>query len=215
MHSHPYSACKHSAHTPAHPACTRSHTPCIQILTWLALSSHTLGNHILRAAALATGPSRASGRRRLGPCHVCRRLPGPSTGAQGRQELGPPSLQSDMHPPRADSGTPAGWTFKQEQGYVVCLPTVPLLPGWLHLRTTQWFLPYWSTNNAHRYLQCLPAMQEDPGSILGKILWSREWQPTPVFLPGESQGQRSLAGYSSLWGRRVGHDWATKKNYHY
>ena len=30
-----------------------------------------------------------------------------------------------------------------------------------------------------------------------KIPWRREWQPTPVFLPGEFHGQRSLAGYSS------------------
>ena len=29
--------------------------------------------------------------------------------------------------------------------------------------------------------------------------WRRKWQPTPVFLPGESQGQRSLAG-CRLWG---------------
>ena len=29
-----------------------------------------------------------------------------------------------------------------------------------------------------------------------KILWSREWQPTPVFVPGESHGQKSLADYS-------------------
>ena len=29
-----------------------------------------------------------------------------------------------------------------------------------------------------------------------KILWRRKWQPTPVFLPGEAHGQRSLAGYS-------------------
>ena len=29
-----------------------------------------------------------------------------------------------------------------------------------------------------------------------KILWRRAWQPTPVFLPGESHGQRSLVGYS-------------------
>ena len=29
-----------------------------------------------------------------------------------------------------------------------------------------------------------------------KFLWRRAWQPTPVFLPGESHGQRSLAGYS-------------------
>ena len=30
--------------------------------------------------------------------------------------------------------------------------------------------------------------------------WKRKWQPTPVVLPGESQGQRSLVG-SRLWGR--------------
>ena len=29
-----------------------------------------------------------------------------------------------------------------------------------------------------------------------KIPWRREWQPTPVFLPGELPGQRSLAGYN-------------------
>ena len=33
-----------------------------------------------------------------------------------------------------------------------------------------------------------------PGS--GKIPWRRKWQPTPVFLPGESHGQRSLLGCS-------------------
>ena len=32
---------------------------------------------------------------------------------------------------------------------------------------------------------------------LGRFSWGREWQPTPAFLPGEFQGQRSLAGYSS------------------
>ena len=34
---------------------------------------------------------------------------------------------------------------------------------------------------------------------VGKIPWRREWQPTPAFWPGESHGQRSLAGYSP-WG---------------
>ena len=40
------------------------------------------------------------------------------------------------------------------------------------------------------------------------IFWppnARKWQPTPVFLPGESHGWRSLVGCSP-WGRRVGHD---------
>ena len=44
---------------------------------------------------------------------------------------------------------------------------------------------------------------------IGKIPWSRKWQPTPVFLPGKVRGQRSLAGYSS-WGHRVGHNWTTE-----
>ena len=35
----------------------------------------------------------------------------------------------------------------------------------------------------------------------GKIPWRRKWQPTPVFLPEESHGQRSLGGYSP-WGRK-------------
>ena len=40
---------------------------------------------------------------------------------------------------------------------------------------------------------------------LGKIPWRRERLPTPGFWPGESHGQRNLAGYSP-WGRRVRHN---------
>ena len=44
----------------------------------------------------------------------------------------------------------------------------------------------------------LPAMREaDPW--VGRNPWRREWQPTPVFLPGEFHRERNLAGYS-LWG---------------
>ena len=38
-------------------------------------------------------------------------------------------------------------------------------------------------------------------SLGRKIPWRREWLPTPVFLPGEFHGQRSLEGYS-LWGHQ-------------
>ena len=42
-----------------------------------------------------------------------------------------------------------------------------------------------------------PAMQEMlVQSVDWKDPWRREWQPTPIFLPGEFHGQRSLAGYS-------------------
>ena len=40
---------------------------------------------------------------------------------------------------------------------------------------------------------------------IGKIPWRRECLSTPVFLPGEFHGQRSLVGYNP-WGHRVGHD---------
>ena len=33
-------------------------------------------------------------------------------------------------------------------------------------------------------------------SLGRKIPWRRKWQPAPLFLPGESRGQRSLVGYS-------------------
>ena len=45
-----------------------------------------------------------------------------------------------------------------------------------------------------------PAMQEsrkhrfDPW--VGKLSWRKAWQPPPLFLPRESRGKRSLAGYS-------------------
>ena len=59
-------------------------------------------------------------------------------------------------------------------------------------------------------LKCLPPMREtgfDPW--VGKIPWRRKWQPTPVYLPGESHGRRSLVGYNPRGHKRVRHDWAT------
>ena len=38
-----------------------------------------------------------------------------------------------------------------------------------------------------------------PGS--GRSPWRRKWQPTPVLLPGESHGRRSLVGYSPRGGK--------------
>ena len=42
---------------------------------------------------------------------------------------------------------------------------------------------------------------------VGKIPWRRKWQPTPVFLPGESCGQTSLVGYNPQ-SHKVGHNWS-------
>ena len=54
-----------------------------------------------------------------------------------------------------------------------------------------------------RLVRNLPSMQETWVRFLGwGDPWRRKWQPTPVFLPGESHGQRSLAGYSPYRGHK-------------
>ena len=48
----------------------------------------------------------------------------------------------------------------------------------------------------------LPAMWETLGQFLdGEMPWRREWQCTPVFIPGEFHGERSLVSYNP-WGRK-------------
>ena len=51
-----------------------------------------------------------------------------------------------------------------------------------------------------QWVKNMPANAGNTGDPwVGKVPWRREWQPTPVFLPGESYGERNLAGYSP-WG---------------
>ena len=69
------------------------------------------------------------------------------------------------------------------------------------LKSVNWGFPSGSV------VKNLPVMQE---TWAEKIPWRRKWQPTPVFLPGKSHGQRSLAGYSPWGHRRVAHDLVTK-----
>ena len=49
-------------------------------------------------------------------------------------------------------------------------------------------------------MQKAKEMQFDPWDR--KIPWRRAWQTIPVFLFGESHGQRSLVGYSIPWGHK-------------
>ena len=61
------------------------------------------------------------------------------------------------------------------------------------------------------YLSHMPMENNRINSWVRNIPWSRQWQRTPVFLSGESHGQRSQAGYSP-WGRKSWtwlSDWTT------
>ena len=80
--------------------------------------------------------------------------------------------------------------------------TLPLMKG-----TRVRELPRWlngKNKQTKTACQCRRHRRRKFSPLLGKILWRRKWQPTPVFLPGKSHGQRSLVG---PWGcKRVRHD---------
>ena len=64
------------------------------------------------------------------------------------------------------------------------------------------FFPKWASQVAQWKiicLQCRRCKRRGFSPWIGKIPWSRKWQQALVRLPGESHGQRSLAGYSP-WG---------------
>ena len=74
------------------------------------------------------------------------------------------------------------------------------------------FQPYGGGNGLPCWLNrkriCLQCRRCGFDSWVGKIPWRRKWQPTPVFLPGESHGQRSLVGCSPRGHKES--DWAIK-----
>ena len=60
----------------------------------------------------------------------------------------------------------------------------------------------------HRKTSCPPSEYHISHKYLyiGKIPWRREWQPPPVFWPGEAHGQRSPGGLQPMVPQRVRHD---------
>jgi len=70
-----------------------------------------------------------------------------------------------------------------------------------------WRLPWWLSGK-ELFCQC---RRHRFHPWVRKIPQRRKWQPTPVFLPGKSHGQRSLAGCIVHGVTRVGHDFATKQ----
>ena len=66
--------------------------------------------------------------------------------------------------------------------------------------TENWGFPG-GANGKELTCQCRRCKRHKLDPWVGKIPWRRTWQPTSAFLPGESHGQKSLAGYSP-WGHK-------------
>jgi len=74
------------------------------------------------------------------------------------------------------------------------------LPSPIYICMHKYIHTYIRQTFMYTWLKIPPAMQETWVWSLGWVIpWRREWQPTPVLLPGKFHGQRSLAGYSA-WG---------------
>ena len=58
-----------------------------------------------------------------------------------------------------------------------------------------WELPRWCSGK-ESVCQCRRSRRSGFNPWVGNVPWRRKWQPTPVFLPGESHGQRSLENHS-------------------
>ena len=80
----------------------------------------------------------------------------------------------------------------------------------LHLNPALIILPGWHSGKESvcQYRRCKRCGFD---SWVGKMPWRRKWQPTPVFLPGKSHGQRRLAGSKSMGSHRAGHDSGTER----
>ena len=60
---------------------------------------------------------------------------------------------------------------------------------------------------------CLQCRRPRFISLVGKIPWKRKWQPTPVLLPGNSHGWRTLVGCSP-WGHKES-DMTERLHFHF
>ena len=71
-----------------------------------------------------------------------------------------------------------------------------------HFSTLAWGIPWTEEPGRLQFMGSLRVGHDGATSLslFTFVHWRRKWQPTPVFLPGESQGQGSLVG-CCLWGR--------------
>ena len=142
----------------------------------------------------------------------------------------PPSLGFSRHLEWVDTALSNAWKWKVKvKSLTLCDPMDCSLPvssvhGVFQARVLEWVLQYSLSPSVllQGVNKGFPGDSDtnesacnagNPGfnPWVRKIPWRRKWQPTPVFLPGESHGQRSLAGYSPWGPKRVQHNLATKQ----
>ena len=112
--------------------------------------------------------------------------------------LHPPSKQGSL---RSLHAFLASWSFHRP----FFLPEM-ILSTWVALT-------HYPASLVAQMIKNLPAMWETWVRPLGwEDLWRGAWQPTPMFLPGESPWTEEPGGLQSMGSQWVRHDWVTKQN---
>ena len=80
----------------------------------------------------------------------------------------------------------------------------------LHSSTLAWRIPWTEEPGGLHSMGSLIVGHDWAASLslFTFVQWRRKWQPTPVFLPGESQGWGKPGGLPSMGSHRVGHGWS-------
>ena len=161
---------------------------CLWIPSESVLLGHPEGRHSLGHSALehSTLGHPTLEHSTLELCDVWH-LRGPDTFASQK------SPQVNKEPPALTTDEP----HPQQGRFSTCLP--PIRASWVVL-----------------VLKNLPANAGDGFDPWGrKIPWRRAWQPTSVFLPGESQWTEEPGRLQAKGSQKVGHDWVTKAQHMY
>ena len=81
-----------------------------------------------------------------------------------------------------------------------------------HSSTLAWKIPWTEEPGGLQSIGLLRVRHRHDWATLLSLFtfmhWRRKWQPTPMFLPGESQGRGKPGGLPSMGSHRVGHDWS-------
>ena len=131
------------------------------------------------------------------------------TGSDGTQDAEPPSLETWTSRERTRVRKQRNQLF-ETMSRKELMELLAHRTQWkqINMKSTKCGLPWWLTGKESTYKSRRHGF--DPWSR--KIPWCREGQPTLVFLPGKSQGQRSLVGFSPWSHKGVGHNLVTKIN---
>ena len=97
------------------------------------------------------------------------------------------------------------WSYLRKGWNLICITFCSCFKGGCSLNLKSLNLGFLAASLVARTGTWIP-------SVVGRIPWRRAWQPTVIFLPGESPWTEGPGGLQSVGLQRIGYNWATKRS---